>query len=219
MKSIIIALIAAMLAMPPAQAHAASRVTASPSTGAEVSPKGETVDELLARMEARAAEWQDYTVSGESETHGKPSHFKLYFKQPDLVRIDTHRGQVTVQPNGEIRGRRGHGLFGHISRQIKRDDSRLKDADGRPFWDSSYSATLTLIRSRIKEGAIATVSTEPAGLQLELRSGLDTWRYVIDPDTLFFHETTHSKEGEPLQVTHYTDFRANVGLEPHVFEF
>ena len=219
MKSIIIALIAVMLAMPPAQADAANRVTSSPSAGAEVSPKGETVETLLARMEVRAAEWQDYTVIGESETHGKQSQFKLYFKQPDLVRIDTHRGQVTVQPNGEIRGRLGHGLFGHFSRQIQRDDPRLKDAEGRPFWDSSYPATLAFIRSRIKEGATATVSTEPVGLQIELRSGPDTWRYVINSGTLFFRETSHLKEGELVQVTRYTDFHANLGLEQHVFEF
>jgi outer membrane lipoprotein-sorting protein len=219
MNLILIGLIIALLALPPARVQAASSPPSSVTAGAEASPKGETVDALLARMEARAAEWQDYTVVGESETHGKPSHFKLYFKQPDLVRIDTHRGQVTVQPNGEIRGRLGHGLFGHFSRQIQRDDPRLKYADGRPFWDSSFAATLALIRSRIKDGATAAVSTEPAGLQLELRSGPDTWRYVIDPDTLFFRDTSHSKEGAPVQVTHYTNFRANVGLEPHMFEF
>jgi hypothetical protein len=219
MNSILIGLVVAVLAMPSALADAANCANSSLSAGAEAPEKREAIDALLARMEARSAEWQDYTVAGDSEARGKPSHFKLYFKQPDLVRIDTHRGQVTVQPNGEIRGRLGHGLFGHISQQMQRDDPRLKDADGRPFWDASYPAALVFIRSRIKEGATAIVSTEPAGLQIELRSGPDTWRYVIDPASLFFRETSHLKEGVPVQVTHYTDFRANVGLEPHVFEF
>src|SRR5438309_521940 len=74
---------------------------------------------LLSRMEARAAQLQDYTVICEGETNGKSSRCKLYFKQPNLVRIDTSNGQVTLQPNGEVRGRLGHGLFGRISRGLR----------------------------------------------------------------------------------------------------
>src|SRR5690349_8782652 len=87
----------------------------------QAAPQSEQVEALLTRLEARAAQLQDYTVVGEGIDRGKPRRFKFYFKSPHLVRIDTPRGQVTVQPNGEIRGRLGHGLFGWVSRRLGRD--------------------------------------------------------------------------------------------------
>ena len=126
---------------------------------------------LLSRMEARAAQLHDYTVVCEGEINSKPTRCKLYFKQPNLVRIDTSKGQVTVQPNGEIRGRLGHGLFGRISRRLRRDDPRLRDADGCPFWEASYAATLAQIRSQIRESAAATVAETPDGFDLRAYPG------------------------------------------------
>ena len=174
---------------------------------------------LFSRMGAKAAQLQDYTVIAERETNGRATRYKLYYKQPNLVRIDTRKGQVTIQPNGEIRGRLGHGLFGKISRRLERDDSRLREADGSPFWDASYPATLTQIQSRIRAGASATVSETPDGFDLKIRSSQTVWQYVLDPETLFFRETSRCERGGPVESTHYSDFRANVGLEPGVFEF
>ena len=189
------------------------------SAVAQPLPNTENVAALLCRMEARAAYLQDYTVIGEAESNGRTARCKLYFKQPNLVRIDTRKGQVTVQPNGEIRGRLGHGLFGRISRRLDRNDPRLRDADGTPFWDASYPATLTQIRSRIRAGACATLSETPDGFDLKIRSDPTVWEYVIDSETLFFRETSRSEGGRQVEDTHYSDFRCNVGLEPCVFEF
>jgi hypothetical protein len=174
---------------------------------------------LLSRVEARAAHLQDYTVICEDEANGKTTRYKLYFKKPNLVRIDSRKGQVTVQPNGEIRGRLGHGLFGRISRRLRRDDSRLRDADGCPFWDYSYPATLLQIRSQIRAGAGSTLTETSEGFDLKIRSGQTVWRYVIDPETLFFREASRSEGDRPVGITHYRDFHPNMGLEPGVFEF
>jgi len=145
--------------------------------------------------------------------------FKFYFKQPDLVRIDTDRGQVTVEPDGEIRGRRGKGLLGKISRRLSREDLRLKDHEGIPFCDGHYAATVARIRSQVKAGATARVSAAPDGLNLEVRSGEKIWRYRIDPETLFFRECAVSERGDPIATTRYSDFRPNVGLETGRFCF
>jgi hypothetical protein len=174
---------------------------------------------LLSRMEARAACLQDYTVVCECETSGRTARCKLYFRQPNLVRIDTRKGQVAVQPNGEIRGRLGHGLFGRISRRLGRDDPRLRDADGTPFWDGTYAGSLRQIQSQMRGGAGVTVSETADGFDVKVCSGQTIWRYLIDPETLFFREISRSEGGRPVESTRYSDFRPNVGLEPRVFEF
>jgi len=186
---------------------------------AQPARKPETAAALLAEMQARAARMRDYTVDGESERDGKTSHFKLYFKQPDLVRVDTSRGQVTVEPTGEIRGRLGKGPLGDVSRKVARDDRRLRDKDGVPFWETHYAATVAGIESRIKAGATATVAMAGDAYNLNVRSGRMEWRYVIDPGTLFFRETSTLDGGRQVEVTHYSDFHPNVGLDAHRFEF
>jgi hypothetical protein len=182
-------------------------------------PNAANMAAVLSRMEVRAAQLQDYTVACEDEANGKTTRYKLYFKQPNLVRIDSRQGQVTVQPNGEIRGRLGRGLFGRISRRLRRDDSRLRDAGGSPFWDSSYTATLRQIHSQIRAGVSSTLTETPEGFDLKIRSGQTVWRYVIDPETLFFRETSRSEGGKQVGITRYYDFHSNMGLEPGVFEF
>jgi outer membrane lipoprotein-sorting protein len=181
--------------------------------------KSEDVHALLSQMEAMAIQLRDYTVVGVDDHQGKQIRWKLYFKQPDLVRIDSPSGQVTVQPNGEIRGRLGHGLFGHISRRLDRNDRRLRDSSGQPFWENDYSDELRCIRSLINAGAAATLTTTLEGYDLEIRSGPTQWRYVIDPETLFFRESSRAEYGQVVSVTHYSDFRPNTGLDDKVFEF
>src|SRR5690349_3961854 len=90
--------------------------------GAQERPK--TVTELLARMETAAASLQNYEVTGDGESDGKPNHFNLCFRSPNLVRIDSKEGQVSVQPNGDIRGRLGHGVFGKVSQKLSHDDDK-----------------------------------------------------------------------------------------------
>src|SRR5262245_8419836 len=98
-------------------------------------------DEVVTRMEQMAAGLHDYEVRGDGGADGKKQHFKFYFLAPALVRIDSDDGQVAVQPNGEIRGRLGKGVFGNISRKLDRNDKRLRDAEGIPFWDSHFAAS------------------------------------------------------------------------------
>src|SRR5437899_986059 len=82
------------------------------------SKKPDTVAELLSSLDTAAANLQDYTVTGTTEANGKKHQFKLTYKRPNLVRIDTHAGQVSVQPNGEIKGRLGRGPFGKIAQKL-----------------------------------------------------------------------------------------------------
>jgi outer membrane lipoprotein-sorting protein len=178
----------------------------------------ESIPHLLSRMEAMAAQLDDYQVLGDEVTDGT-IRFKLSFKRPNLVRIDTDEGQVTVQPNGEIRGRLGHGLFGRFSRKLGRDDARLKTGQGIPFWESHYAATVARINSQIKAGATATLAVTPKTLELEIREGPTLWRYLIDPGTLFFQETSRWDNGKRVAVDRYRDLRLNVGLETRRFEF
>jgi hypothetical protein len=179
----------------------------------------ESIPQLLSRMESVAAQLNDYEVLGDEETDGKPFRFKLSFKQPNLVRIDSDEGQVTVQPNGEIRGRLGKGLFGRISRKLRRDDARLKNGQGIPFWEMHYAATVTRIESQIKAGATATLAVTPKTLDLEVHEGPTLWRYLIDPDTLYFRETGRWDNGKRVAVDHYRTLRTNLGLETRHFEF
>jgi outer membrane lipoprotein-sorting protein len=179
----------------------------------------ESIPQLLSRMAAMAAQLDDYEVLGDDETEGKPIRFKFSFKQPNLVRIDTDEGQATVQPNGQIRGRLGKGLFGKISRKLGRDDARLKNGQGIPFWESHYAATVARIGSQIKAGAAAALAVTPQTLDLEIREGSTTWRYIIDPGTLFFRETSRWDNGKRVAVTHFRAFCPNVGLETRRFEF
>ena len=157
--------------MNPFYGSALAGIVGGLSAVAQPLPDARNAAALLSRMEARAAQLQDYTVICEGEINGKASRCKLYFKRPDLVRIDTSKGQVTVQPNGEIRGRLGHGLFGRISRGLRRDDPRLRDADGCPFWEATYAAALAQIRSQIRafkvKGSSRSVPTRSDGRSVE----------------------------------------------------
>lgn len=182
-------------------------------------PEAKTPAQLLAQMAAMAATLNDYEVSGVGESDGKRDVFKVYFLKPQLVRLDSERGQVSVQPNGTIRGRLGKGPFGMISQGIGRDDQKLKDAEGVPFWDSHYAATVTRIQERLKEGAKATLTSDSDAYRLEVRSGTTTWKYVIDRKTLFFRENTRSAGDRTVETTRYSDFRSNTGLKPAFFKF
>ena len=117
----------------------------------------------------------------EDEPDGKVHQFKLYFKQPNLVQLDAAEGQVTVQPNGQIRGRRGRGLFGKISVKLRRDDPRLLNTQGIPFWDSHLAATIARIQTQIKAGAAATFTATPAAFKLELHCSQCVWTYLDRP--------------------------------------
>src|SRR5262249_2133290 len=113
----------------------------------------------------------------------------------------------------------GHGLFGRISRRMKRDDTRLRDDEGCPFWDSTYAAAVARIQSRIRAGAGATVAENPDGFDLKICSGPTVWQYAIDAETLFFRAPSRAEGGTQVENTRYSDFRSNVGLEPRLFEF
>ena len=185
----------------------------------QADPEPDSVAQLLSRMEARAAQLESYEVIVEDEPDGKTHQFKLSFKQPNLVRLDAAEGQVTVQPNGQIRGRRGRGMFGKISVRLRRDDPRLLNTQGIPFWDSFFAATIARIQSQIKAGAAATLTVAPEAFKLELRSSQCVWTYLIDPVTLFFRETIRATPGTRAEVTRYRAFHPNVPLEPRRFEF
>jgi hypothetical protein len=178
-----------------------------------------TAEDVLARMESMAAGLQDYEVNGQGEAHGKRNKFKLYFKKPDLVRIDAEDGQVSVQPNGDVRGRLGHGPFGNISRKIDRDDPRLKDDEGIPFYESHYPAMLGRMRAQLKAGATSSLNADQGAYYLELRSGDTVWKYTIEKSTLFPRENSRWVAGRLVEITSYSDFRANAGLKTGHFKF
>jgi hypothetical protein len=182
-------------------------------------PAPQSADELLSRLEARAAQLLDYQVKAETSRRGQTIHLKLYFKQPNLVRIDTSLGQVAVQPDGEIRGRLGKGPLGKDSEKIDRNDPRLRDAQGTPFYEMYFGATLARIRAQIKAGASATAAMKPAAPTLEVRSGATVWTYVVDPDTLFFREIDCIQNGRQVDAIRYSSFQPNLGLETRLFQF
>jgi len=113
----------------------------------------------------------------------------------------------------------GHGQFGRTSRRLRRDDPRLRDEEGSPFWEATYAATVTQVQSRIRAGAWATIAEEPDGFDLKVCSGRTVWEHAIDPETLFFRENSRCDGGKPVQSTHNIDFRCNVGLERGLFGF
>jgi hypothetical protein len=179
----------------------------------------QSIPQLLARMEATASHLESYEVTCEDGPEAKPHRYKLYFKQPNLVRIDASDGQVTVQPNGQIRGRRGKGLFGRISVKLGRNDSRLTTSQGIPFWETHFAATIARIRSQIGVGAASTLTVTPGALKLEVRCDQCLWSYLIDPDTLFFQEIARSGPGSQTETVRYRAFRPNIPLETHLFQF
>ena len=185
--------------------------------GAQERPK--TAADLLTRMEAAAAKLQDYEVTGEGEAEGKTNHFTLSYKRPNLVRIDSKEGQVAVQPNGDIRGRMGHGVFGKVSQKLSHDDDKLKDLEGIPFYESHFSATLARIRRQVKAGASATLTVKMDGYSLVVRQEKTFWRYDVDPATWFFTETARTVDGKRIEFTRYSSFKPNTGLTADHFKF
>jgi hypothetical protein len=189
------------------------------SGAARAAQEAKNAEELVARMEAMAGGLQDYQVTGEGESRGKHTKFTLYFKKPDLVRIDTDDGQVAVQPNGDIRGRLGRGPFGSISRKVDRSDKRLRDSEGIAFWESHYPAMVARIRAQLKAGAAASMSADGGAYNLEIRSGETTWKYVVDKNTLFPKENSRWVNGRQEEITRYSGFRANTGMKTGHFKF
>src|SRR5205085_12356234 len=171
------------------------------------------------RLEQSTAGIQDYEVVGDSEANGKKSHFKLFYRKPDLVRIDTEDGQVSVQPNGDVRGRLGHGPFGAISRKIDRDDRRLRDSEGIAFWESHFPAAVARMRAQLKAGASATLRVDADTYTLELRNGDTSWRYVIDKATLFPRENSRTVNGKQVEITRYSNLKLNTGIPVGHFKF
>jgi len=174
---------------------------------------------LVAQLQASAAALQDYEVTGEGISDGKHSHYRFFYKRPDLVRIDTKDGEVSVQPNGEIRGRLGHGPFGLISRKLSRNDRRLHDAEGIPFWESHFPASVGRIEALIKNGGTPSMTSGPETYTLTVRSGDTTLTFVIDRATMFFRENSRSVNGKQVDLTRYSNYRPNSGLKASFFKF
>ncbi len=175
-------------------------------------------DELVARMEQAAAGLKDYQVRGQGEAKGKRSRFTMYFLKPNLVRVDSGDGQVSVQPSGQVRGRKGSGLFGKISIGMDRDDKRLRDDEGIPFWEGHYAASVARIREQMKGGQ-AQLTVQPEGYLLEVAKGNTRWTYRVDQRTLFFLENSRWVNGKQVESTRYSDFRPNSGLKEGRFKF
>jgi outer membrane lipoprotein-sorting protein len=185
--------------------------------GQTVDPKN--VTELMASLGRAVAELKDYTVTGVTEKAGKSEQFKLTFKQPNLIRIDTPGGQVAVQPNGEIKGRMGHGAFGHISRKLKRSDRRLLDSEGIPFFESDFGSMVARMQAQIKAGATASLTTQPDTYILEIRSGKTSWRYTVDHSSFIIRENSRTVDGKQVEITRYSDFHPNGGVKEDLFRF
>jgi len=181
--------------------------------------KPTNVQELLACLESAVANLQDYTVTGTTETDGKKQQFKMAFKRPNLVRIDTHQGQVSVQPNGDIKGRLGHGPFGKIAQKLRRSDKRLQDAEGIPFYESDFLSMLARVQAQIKEGAAATMNADTTSYVLEIHSGDTAWKYRLDSSDFSLQESSRWVKSKQAEITHYTDFHANTGIKTGFFKF
>lgn len=194
-------------------------LAAACTSAASGEPRALAPAQLISRLEQAWGSWQDYQYTGRSVSGGKTTEFRYYYMRPDFVRIDTRRGQVSVQPDGDIRGRLGKGLFGSISRRLDRSDKRLRDAEGIPFYDTSLPATLARIRDKVSSGANATVQEMDRSYVLAVRSGDTTWKYYVDRQSLAPEQSERFVNGGEVEVTRYVDFRPNVGLSTGFFKF
>jgi outer membrane lipoprotein-sorting protein len=174
---------------------------------------------LLARMQAAASTLEDYQVMGAGTENGKKSEFKLYYKRPNLVRVDSHDGQVAVQPNGEIRGRMGKGLFGKLSQQLGRHDKRLNDDEGIPFYETHYLAMISRIKSQAEHGATLKTGVKQGQYILNVQSRQTVWKYVIDSTSLYLIENSRSVRGKQVDYTRYSSFHPNTGIKAELFKF
>lgn len=181
--------------------------------------KPRTVVELLKSERSAISTWRDYVVTGATEADGKTQRFRLAFKQPHFVRIDTRDGQVSVQPDGSIRGRLGHGLFGSISRRLDRTDRRLRDSEGIPCYESDFASILDRIDAQIKAGAAAAVTAEQSDYMLAVSAGNTTWKYWFRQLDGSVRANGRWVGGAQAELTRYTGFRANTGLKLDDFRF
>jgi hypothetical protein len=100
-----------------------------------------------------------------------------------------------------------------------RNDSRLVTAQGFPFWETNFAATIARIRSQIGTSTASTLTVTPGVLKLEVRCDQCLWSYLIDPETLFFEEIARSEPGRPTATVRYQAFRPNIPLDTHFFQF
>lgn len=178
-----------------------------------------SVEELLACLDRAAEGLHGYTVTGATVVDGKTQQFKMAFLRPKMVRIDTKDGQVSVQPNGAIKGRLGRGPLGKIAQTLSREDKRLQDAEGIPFYESDFLSMLARIESKVKAGAVATMQAKPTGCQLELRSGETVWRYRFSTGDYSLLESSRWVNGKQVETSVYTQFRPNAPLTAAYFKF
>ncbi len=188
-------------------------------TSKPASQQPSNVQELLACLERAAADLQDYTVTGTTEAHGKKQTFKMAFKRPHFVRIDTPDGQVAVQPNSEIKGRLGHGPLGKIAQTLGRRDKRLQDAEGIPFYESDFVSMLARVQAQIKGGAAAAMQASATSYLLEIRSGDTAWKYRLAKSDFSLQESSRWVNGKQAEITRYADFHANTGIKTAFFRF
>lgn len=186
---------------------------------AAVPKQPNNVSELRLCLDTAAANLQDYTVTGTTESNGRKHQFKMTYKRPNLVRIDTHEGQVSVQPNGEIKGRLGSGLFGKIARKLGRDDKRLKDAEGIPFYESDFVSTMARVQAQIQGGAAANMKADKTSYYLEISSADTIWKYAFARSDFSLRENSRRVKGKQVEITRYTDFHANGGITVDRFKF
>lgn len=193
--------------------------TQDAGTPATAAPNPTSVQELLTCLEGAAAKLQDYTVSGTTESDGKKQQFKIAYRRPGLVRIDTHAGQVSVQPGGDIKGRLGHGPFGKIAQSLARRDKRLRDSECIPFYESDFVSRLARVQAQIKEGAAAVMRPDTNAYILEVHSGDTAWKYRLDKANFSLQESSRWVNDKQVEITRYADFHANTGIKPDYFKF
>jgi|SRR5579871_2199351 len=181
--------------------------------------KPASVKELLACLESATASLQDYTVNATTAFGGRSLRLNITYKRPDLIRIDTPIGQASVQPNGDIMGRLGHGPLGKMAFKIDRNDKRLRDAEGIPFYRLDFPSMLARVREQIKDGAAATMTADAGAYRLEIRSGDTTWDYAFAPNDFSLQENSRWVKGKQAQITRYKDFQPNTGIKSEYFRF
>lgn len=213
-QAVTIAWLVSLLAAVPAAAQVQS-VEAKPQN-IEHPADAEAV---LTEIEHKVAGWEDYRVRGDNVVKGKHSRYTVYFKMPDLVRVDCREGQVTLQADGTVRGRLGHGLFGAISRGISRNDKRLKDDEGNAFYENHLPAVIARIRKRVRDGARLEAQDCNETYRLSVVTSAVTWSYEFDKKTGELITDSRTVDGTEVESTHYTDYKINTHLAAGLFRF
>jgi outer membrane lipoprotein-sorting protein len=208
---------------------------ASSLAAANVAAAAPTPQQLLDQMGAQFSKVNDYEViiDGTSREGGKEKsqRYRFAFKRPGMIRLHTlsgenKDGELCVNSEGQIRGRKNSGLIKVFAITMSRNDSRLRDSEGVGVWEMDFGSLINRLKKKIvTAGNQASVTDRPNGIyQLELHYGGGKMagcvdRYWIDSRSLWVTGWERSKNNALLERNSFSGLKVNPGLSNGYFDF